>query len=379
MLHLPPLADRQIVDTPIYEQYGDAVLAGAVPYRDFAVEYPPGALPAFILPALAPGGGYRAAFEALMLVCAAGAVVLVGRTLARLGVSPARLYLGTAFPAVATGLLGTVVLTRFDYWPALLTVAAVAGVAAGRDVLGFAALGAGIAAKLYPAVLLPVLLVEVARRRGRRRALRGLAACLAAAGVVLAPFAVLAPHGLAHSFGQQAGRPLQIESAGSALLLVAHELRLYDPVVVSSYGSQNLVGGAADLLAALSVALQALAVAASWVLFLSDRGAPRDVLAACALAVAAFVAFGKVLSPQYLIWLIPLVALVGGRAGVAAGALLLACCGLTQLWFPAHYWDLVALQGTPIALLAARDFLLAALTGVLAAATRLGRAPSRSG
>jgi hypothetical protein len=354
------------------------VLAGQVPYRDFSLEYPPGALPAFVLPSLGPAADYRAGFEALMLACGAGVVVLVGRTLFRLGASTLRLYLGTALPAVATGLLGSVVLTRFDYWPALLTVAAVAGVVAGRDSLGLAALGAGIATKLYPAVLLPVLLVEVWRRRGRRAALRALAASGLVVGALFVPFALLSPHGFAHSFGEQAGRPLQIESAGSALLLVAHELGAYDPVVVSSYGSQNLTGAAAGTLTTLSVALQIVAVVGCWVLFASGQGARRDPLAACALAVAAFVAFGKVLSPQYLIWLVPLVALVPGRAGAVAGLLFFGCCALTQLWFPTRYWDLVGLEGAPIAMLAARDALLVVLAGVLWAATGPARARSRS-
>src|SRR5262245_36338627 len=60
----------QIPDTPVYQRYGDAIAHGRVPYRDFGVEYPPGALPAFALPALGHAGqddfiGFRRAFEVL--------------------------------------------------------------------------------------------------------------------------------------------------------------------------------------------------------------------------------------------------------------------------------------------------------------------------
>ena len=53
-----------------------------------------------------------------------------------------------------------------------------------------------------------------------------------------------------------------------------------------------------------------------------------------AAAVVAFVALGKVLSPQFLIWLAPLVPLVAGRRGLRASVLLVVALVLTQLWFP---------------------------------------------
>jgi hypothetical protein len=84
-----------------------------------------------------------------------------------------------------------------------------------------------------------------------------------------------------------------------------------------------------------------------------------------------------VLSPQFLIWLIPLVPLVGGRRGLAASGLLAAALVLTQLWFPFRYWEL-ALEFEPAAsvLVLARDLVLVALTLTVAARVRPGRARS---
>jgi hypothetical protein len=84
--------------------------------------------------------------------------------------------------------------------------------------------------------------------------------------------------------------------------------------------------------------------------------------------VVAFVAFGKVLSPQFLIWLVPLVVLVGGRRGLVAGSLLAAALVATQLWFPFRYWDwALTLDGGVSWLVLARDLLLCGLLLVLAA------------
>jgi hypothetical protein len=83
---------------------------------------------------------------------------------------------------------------------------------------------------------------------------------------------------------------------------------------------------------------------------------------------------GKVLSPQFLIWLIPLVPLVRGRRGLVASALLAVALVLTQLWFPYRYWDL-ALHFDAAAswLLLARDLVLLALLVVLVEPTRSRR------
>src|SRR5262249_36061457 len=133
----------------------------------------------------------------------------------------------------------------------------------------------------------------------------------------------------------QADRPLQIESLGASLLTT-----LGHPHVTTSHGSQNLVGHGA--LAASFAATEAIAIVALWLAFLPGPLDPERLLRYSAACVCAFVAFGKVLSPQFLLWLVPLVPLVRGRRGYAATALLTAALVLTQVWFPARYWGYVA-------------------------------------
>ena len=94
-----------------------------------------------------------------------------------------------------------------------------------------------------------------------------------------------------------------------------------------------------------------------------------------AASLAAFVAFDKVLSPQFLIWLLPLVPLVAGRRGLVASALLALALLLTQIWFPIRYFDLVHFDAFPSWVLLARDLVLVALLVVL---TAPARAPARS-
>jgi Glycosyltransferase family 87 len=376
-LHLPPFERYQIIDTPVYQDYGEAMASGQVPYRDFQLEYPPGALPLFWLPTLGPADEYRSIFEALMWVCAAAMLAFVVGAAASLGAPPRRLLLIAAAVGLFPLALGTVVLTRYDLWPAALTAAALAAVFSGRERLGLAVLGVAVAAKIYPLVLLPPLLVYVARRGGWRGALLGFGVFAATVAVIVVPFALVSPDGLADSVERQLSRPLQIESLGASLLLAAHQLGLYDSAVVSTHGSQNLAGSLPDGLATAQTALQGAALVGVWALFARGPATPGRLAAACAGSAAVFVAFGKVLSPQFMIWLVPLVPLVLGRIGLAAGVLLGAALVTTQLWFPSRYWDLVDLQ--PVGWLAlVRNGLLVALAAVLAVATARARGSPHS-
>ncbi len=360
-----------IVDTPVYRAYGDAVLDGRVPYRDFPLEYPPGALPAFVLPSLGANADYDALFQLLMLVCGASAIVCVALALTAAGASTPRLFGGVALAALTPLLLGPVILTRYDLWPAVLMAGALAALVGGRDRLAFGLLAVAVAAKLYPFVALPVALVHVWRRKGSRQALAAVGVFGAVLGLLVLPFVVIAPGGVADALARQTGRPLQIESLGAGVLLAADRLGLHEVAVESSHGSQNVVGALPDALATAQTILQGLAVVAVWVIFSRARPTADRLLAAAAAAVAAFVAFGKVLSPQFMIWLAPLVPLVVGRA-VAPAALLVVALLLTQLWFPSRYWDVVAVE--PVAwLVFVRDAVLVALFAALLAVTRRGR------
>jgi uncharacterized membrane protein len=360
----------QIVDTPVYQRYGDAMVDGQVPYLDFSVEYPPAALPVFALPAIGDHHDptiYQRNFEDLMVICGLLAIVGAAIALRALRAGPERLVAALGFAALAPLALGSVILTRFDLWPTALLVLGLAAVLAERRRTGLGVLGLAACAKVFPAVVVPPALVYVWRRWGRREAL--VCAGVFAAVVVLCfgPFVRLSPGGVWDSLRGQADRPLQIESLGSSFLLVAHQLGAWTVHLNLSHGSQNQGGSLAEALATVQSVVQALVVIALWISFARESATPERLVRYSAATVAAFIAFGKVLSPQFLIWLLPLVPLVRGRRGVAATAVLLLALVLTQLWFPYRYWRL-ALQQDAIAswLVFARDLVLVALVLVLA-------------
>ena len=366
VLHVGFYRDLIFDDRFVYARYGDLMIDGEIPYRDFHVEYPPAALPAFGLPALGGRGSFTAIFEGLMAACAAGGLCFGILALRELRASDRRTAAAVAFTALAPLALGSIVLARFDFWPAALTVATVAALLADRFRLGLAVLGLAVAAKLYPLALLPLAVAYAWRRRGRREALLSLAAFAAVLAAWFLPFLALSPGGVYDSIRGQLGRPLQIESLGSGVLLVARQLFDLDVVMVSSHGSQNLSGTGTTLAALLLAGAQVGALAGIWTWFARGPAEPERLIRAAAAALVAFVAFGKVLSPQFLIWLIPIVPLVRGRRGLLASGSLLAALVLTQLWFPKRYLELAYELGETVSwLVLARDLTLLLLLAVL--------------
>ena len=369
-------------DVHVYQGYAERLLHGALPYRDMFVEYPPGAFAVFLPPTAFGGGHYNAAFKALMALCGAGTIVLAALVLAELAVSRRRLYAAVALLALAPIALGPISLNTYDGWPALLTVAALFLLLRRHDIWAFALLGLAVSAKVYPLVLVPLTCVLVWRRAGPRRTALALGALAVIAAAVVAPFAAYDLDGVASSFRAQASRGLQLESFGASVLLVLDRLGLYDAEVVRTTGvaGRNLAGSVPEAVAVVTLVLEAAAVAAVWLFYARARDARAHVPLAFAAAVAGFLAFTKVFSPQYLVWLVPLVVVAGGWVAIALTAVSLV---LAQVWF-FHYHALFRLAW-PVWLLVIRDLLVVGVFAVLARDLARGhvvrwkiRIPSRS-
>jgi hypothetical protein len=194
--------------------------------------------------------------------------------------------------------------------------------------------------------------------------------------VCLAPFAGA---GLVDAARFHLDRPVQIESTPATVLFALGGTYVTGyPVRPDPYKSNGLAGGAANAVDAVFTV--ALVVALIGCVVLAARGA--DLVLASLLALLAFVALGKVLSPQYLIWLAPFAAVAWTRGARAPAALVALAAIATQVEFPARYFDLVARDGAIVGVVAARNGLLLAagitLAAGLARSTRRASGAPRS-
>jgi hypothetical protein len=352
-------------DIPIFRSYGDRVLSGQVPYRDFHPEYPPGAFLFFVIPSLGPDRRYLLIFQ---LVAAAGIVlglVLLALLVARLGATSRFQCFALFFAGIAPLLLGAFVLRRFDMWPAALCIGVLLLLVDDRPEWALALLAVATVIKSYPVILLPIALL--AAERGRRW--RSLAAFCAVGFVLALPFAVVGHGGLYNSVATQADRHLHLDSLGSSLLLVLNR-----PVRLAfDGGGWSVFGGGADATAKIQTAAQFAGIALSAVLFARSRREPWDLVGAAAATLAVGACFGKILSPQFLLWIVPLVVLA--RNWLATG-LFAAAMITTHLLFPDRYAGLLAKHDAEIWLLFARNLALLGLVVALVAAQVRRLAPA---
>lgn len=365
-LQLGVYADAVITDIPTYQRAYLLIAEGQVPYADFSLEYPPFAAVLFWLAGALPGP-YGVTFSILMLLCLCATVVGVVEIARTLGMDQRRQAVAGGLVAVSPLMIGNLVETRFDLALAALVTWMLWAAVCERWRLAWGLLACATLLKLVPLALVPVLLIWQRHRTSAARAWAGLAASLGAVALVMAPFVILSPSGTWDLARYHLDRPLQLEAVGSAYLLGLHALADIPITVESSFGSQGLAGDGPAIIAGVATAiLIVMLVAISWTFWvLLHRARPpgdaRLFVSAAAATTVALLVGGKVLSPQFLVWLLPIGFLVIGRYGALAAGLTASAMLLTFAYFPYRYWDLVALDTWPIAILVLRDSVLIAL------------------
>jgi hypothetical protein len=367
-LWVAPWSNERVNDLFVYRTFADPVLDGGLPYRDVAFEYPPLAAPAIALPGVIGTGAdaFRWAFGLWTLGAATAVVLLCGALARATGGEPRR-----AMPAAALMPIfcGALVRTHFDLFPVALLLAGVLLLCVDRPRAGLAVLGLGGMTKAFPLVAVPIALVWLVARGRRRDAWQGALACAAVMVVIAGAAVAVSPGGAADAVRYQLDRPVQIESSPALVLLGLDAAGIDDAQSVSSHRSDGLLHPAADAVTSVFVtgfvALVALLCACVVAAARSPEAAGKRGLVLAALAATVgFALFGKVLSPQFVIWAIPLGALAFAWRLHALAATVALAALLTQIEFPAHYFDVVAREPLAIALVALRNLTLLAVVAL---------------
>jgi hypothetical protein len=103
-------------------------------------------------------------------------------------------------------------------------------------------------------------------------------------------------------------RPIQAESFASSLLWLASIVRPEQLSFAFTFGSLNVISHRSGLVSLLVTAMEAMGLLYVW--WLQWRG-KIDIAVSTLLTLLVVIVTGKVFSPQYLIWIIPLLAYAG--------------------------------------------------------------------
>ncbi|MFI6283577.1 glycosyltransferase 87 family protein [Streptomyces sp. NPDC051018] len=350
----------------IYRGWYEILRTGTFPLDDVTWQYPPAAALAILSPVVLPFLGYTPAFFVLVLLCDAVVLGMLLYAGGRGGASRRGAWVWTW----GVPLLGPTAYARYDLMVTAVAVAALLAGARRPRVLGaLAAFGALL--KVWPVLLL----VGVERGRATRRAW-GTAAAVAAG--LTAVFLMTMPGALGF-LTHQRDRGTEIESLGA---LVFHAARRFgwQGQVTLNYGSVEFLGPHVPLVSSLALLLAAAAL--GWLVvwrMCVRRFGPGTPCDAAFAAVLLFTTTSRVISPQYLLWLIGLAAvcLVFRASRMALPAwLVLAAAGVTVLEFPVWFAHVVSSDALGVSLLVVRNGLLVAATVV--ACARLWRTTARA-
>ncbi|MER6347766.1 glycosyltransferase 87 family protein [Streptomyces sp. NPDC001595] len=336
----------------IYQGWSGVLRTGTFPLGDVTWQYPPAAALAVLSPGLLPFLDYAQAFFVLAFLADLAALAL----LLYAGRRPGRTLRGAWVWVVGVPLLGPTVYARYDVMVTAVAVAALLAGARHPRLMG-ALTAFGALLKVWP-----VLLLVAARRRA------AWASAALTAGGLAALFALAMPGAFAFLTFQR-DRGTEVESLGALVFHVARHFG-WDGQVLLNYGSVEFLGPYVDVVSTAALALTGMAF--GWLLLwrlLAVRFAAHTRADAAFVAVLMFTTTSRVISPQYLVWLVGLAAVClcfrESRMRVPVG-LVLAACLVTVLEFPVWFAHVVASDALGVTLLFVRNGLLVAATVVAA-------------
>jgi uncharacterized membrane protein len=347
--------------TGLYFDFASSVLEGNVPYRDFDLEYPPLSLLFFVLPGLIASNytDFAILYQIEVLVFSLIGAYLIYDIARRIGEAPWKLL---AIYTLSILAVGPIIGQQYDIFPAVMVLAALYFFWLGKHKVSWALLALGTLTKVYPVVIAPIFLIYYLRNRQYREIRNGVLVFAVISLVVALPFLILGSDSILSMVSYHSERGIQIESTYASLLLVADKLGLMTVELVFDFGSWNLDSFAANVLAGLSTWILLIFLLLSyWFIYkqvrLGEDPHTRSGLFSL-LVIGVTLITSKVFSPQYLIWLVPLIPLVFNRWRYPVLITFVAIGLLTYIIFPHNYAALLELDTGVIGVLVLRNVLI---------------------
>jgi Glycosyltransferase family 87 len=376
-LFVPTIGDWSSVLINDFAPQAQAIKGGDLPYRDQDIEYPPLSVPVLIAPIYIDDStqGFLDGFMWEMLAFDLAIVGLIAlalpgdtrRVLSALGIyTVGAVILSDVVLDNSLIDIGPLILNRFDLVPTFFVLAAILARDRGRSATWSGLLSIAVAIKAFPLFLYPALLRG--ERNLRRVVVAGIIPLLLCAAAVL----VMGDEfGSAITYHTQ--RALQVESLAASPFEIAHVLGSSGISTGTGHGGFEIHASGTTAARWISVLIGAAGYL--WLVLAGWRSKASNLQFVCAL-LAVLVVFAPVLSPQFLLWILPISACAYGLS--KENLVLLVAILFTQIVLQ-NYNGVDGLDGSFVWPVAARNlYLLVYLWFVAAPILREGREPAEA-
>jgi hypothetical protein len=376
-LFVPTIGDWSSVLINDFAPQAQAIKGGDLPYRDQDIEYPPLSVPVLIAPIYIDDStqGFLDGFMWEMLAFDLAILVLIAlalpgdtrRVLSALGIyTVGAVILSDVVLDNSLIDIGPLILNRFDLVPTFFVLAAILARDRGRSATWSGLLSIAVAIKAFPLFLYPALL------RGERN-LRG----VVVAGIIPLLLCAVAVLVMGDEFGSaityHTQRALQVESLAASPFEIAHVLGSSGISTGTGHGGFEIHASGTTAARWISVLIGAAGYL--WLVLAGWRSKASNLQFVCAL-LAVLVVFAPVLSPQFLLWILPISACAYGLG--KENLVLLVAILFTQIVLQ-NYNGVDGLDGSFVWPVAARNlYLLVYLWFVAAPILREGREPAEA-
>jgi hypothetical protein len=374
---IPTIGDWSSVLLNDFAPQAQAIKDGDLPYRDQGIEYPPLSVPVLVAPIYIDDStqGFLDGFMWEMLAFDLAIIVLIALALpgdTRRVLSALSIYTVGAVLLSDVVLdnslidIGPLILNRFDLVPALFVLAAILARDRGRSATWSVLLSVGVAVKAFPLFLYPALL------RGEKNLRRVVIA--GAIPLLLCVVGVLVigdEFGSAISYHTQ--RALQVESLAATPFEIAHVWGSSGVTSCVGHGGFEIQADGTTVARWASVLIGVIGYL--WLVYAGWRSKVSNLQLATAL-LTVLVVFAPVLSPQFLLWILPVSACAYGIG--KENLMLLIAILFTQIVLQ-NYDGVDGLTGAFVWPIAARNlYLLVYLWMVAAPILRESREPAEA-
>lgn len=353
----------------VYRRWYDVLRGGTFPLSDVTWQYPPGAALVILSPRLLPFLSYSAGF--FWLAFLADALVFAALLLDSRVRRDGRLA-GVWVWVGGVTLLGPIVYARYDVMVTAVAVVALLVLPTRPKTAGLLA-GIGAMLKVWPLLLL----IGSPRGGATRRSWLSAGAAVLAIGVA----AHFAMPGAFSFLTFQRDRGTEIESLGAMVFHVGRHFG-WQGTARMHYGSMEFIGPHVHLVSTAAMALTVLAF--GWLLLWRLRArtyAAATQYDAAFTALLVFTTTSRVISPQYMVWLIGIGAVCLTLRDTVVRlpvVLVLAATVFTTLEFPVFFSDVVASDKLGVFLLLSRNGLLIAASLIACRRLWVSTVPRRS-